>query len=215
MLNKCLIIIPAFNEEKNLPKLLVQIDRKKYYVLVVDDGSSDKTLDVIKNKCDKIIRLKKNLGVDMALNKGFKYAIKKQFQYIITMDADGQHKTQYLNKIYDMLVKKNDLVITQRKSFPRFSEKIFSIYTKKKFKVFDLLSGMKGYSINLVNQYKCYDTINSIGSELSAYAISNKYKFKLLNIKVNNRKGESRLGGMIRGNYKILKALIKLIILLK
>ena len=123
----------------------------------------------------------------MAINRGFSFALKK-FKYIITIDADGQHDPRYLHKIQKYLKKKYDLVITQRKKFPRISEKIFSIYTNKYFNSPDLLSGMKGYSYNLAKKYGCYDTINSIGTELAAYAIVNKFNHVTVKINVMREK---------------------------
>lgn len=201
-----IIIIPAYNEEKTLPKILKEID-SKLFKLVIDDGSTDKTFLVSKNYCDKIIRLKKNRGVDRAINKGFDYALKNKFKYIITIDADGQHNPNYIKRIRYLLQKKYDLILTERKNFPRISEKIFSIYTNNNYKVRDLLSGMKGFSYNLAKKYGTYDTINSIGTELAVYGLSNKYKHISIKINVKERKDESRLGGILKGNFRIFKAL--------
>lgn len=204
-----IVIIPAFNEAKTLPKILKKIS-SKFFKLVVDDCSTDNTFLASKNYCNKIIKLKKNSGVDMAINRGFSFALKKKFKYIITIDADGQHDPRYLHKIQKYLKKKYDLVITQRKRFPRFSEKIFSIYTNNYFNSPDLLSGMKGYSYNLAKKYGCYDTINSIGTELAAYAIVNKFNHVTIKINVKERKDTSRLGGILKGNFRILRALMNL-----
>jgi glycosyltransferase involved in cell wall biosynthesis len=212
--NECLVIIPSYNEKKNLPQLLRKINQKKYFILIVDDCSTDWSHLLVEKLCNKIIRNKKNLGVDASINQGFKFAIKNNFKYIITLDADGQHKPEYLDKIFKYL-KSYDLVVTQRDKFPRLSEKVFSIYSKFFFNIDDLLSGMKGYSKRLFNEYKCYDTINSIGSELAIYALKNNYKFKILSIKVNSRDGASKLGGILKGNFKIFRALIKVLYLFK
>ena len=201
-----IIIIPAYNEEKTLPLLLKKIE-SKVFKLVVDDCSSDRTFLKTKNLCDKIIKLKNNSGVDNAINKGFEFALKNKFKYIITIDADGQHDPKYIKNIENLLRKNYDLVITQRNNFPRISEKIFSFYSTNKFNVPDLLSGMKGYSYKLAKKYGVYDTVNSIGTELSAFGIVNNYKYKLMKIIVKDRKDTSRLGGILKGNFRIFKAL--------
>jgi glycosyltransferase involved in cell wall biosynthesis len=201
-----IVIIPAYNEEKTLPILLKKID-SEVYKLVVDDCSSDGTFQKTKNLCDKIIRLKNNSGVDNAINKGFEFALKNKFKYIITIDADGQHDPKYIKIIKNLLRNNYDLVITQRNNFPRISEKIFSLYSAHRFNVPDLLSGMKGYGYQLAKKYGAYDTINSIGTELSAFGIVNNYKYKLLKIIVKDRKDTSRLGGILKGNFRIFKAL--------
>jgi glycosyltransferase involved in cell wall biosynthesis len=201
-----IIIIPAYNEVNTLPKILKKIS-SNFFKLVIDDCSSDNTYLKAKNLCDKIIRLKKNSGVDKAINAGFNFAIKNKFKYIITIDADGQHDPRYINQIETLLKKSYDLVITQRESFPRFSEKIFSIYTNYFYRTPDLLSGMKGFSYKLAKKYGCYDTINSIGTELAVYGIINRFRHTTIKIRIKNREDNSRLGGFLKGNLRILKAL--------
>ena len=72
----------------------------------------------------------------------------------------------------------------------------------------DLLSGLKGYNLNTFKKYGCYDSFKSIGTELSFFSIF-KYKasFKVIKIKVRKRVDNPRLGGILKANFKILKAL--------
>ena len=206
-----LIVIPAFNEAKTIGKLIYKINRKND-VLVIDDGSSDGTDRIAKQYGAKVIKSKKNFGVDYSINLGFKYAIKKKYKYVITIDADGQHSVKDLNKIIKMLInrKKTDLIISVRSNLPRFSEKIFSLYTSIRFNISDLLSGLKAYNLDIFKNYGTYDTFKSIGTELSAFAIENDYKFKTIKINILKRKDSPRLGGILLGNFRILKALINL-----
>ncbi len=90
---KILIIIPAFNEEKNLGKLLKKISSiiPLKNVLVVDDGSSDKTSMIAKKAGSGVLRIQNNQGKGLALRSGFDFAVESGFDAVITMDADGQH----------------------------------------------------------------------------------------------------------------------------
>jgi len=210
MNNDFLIIIPAFNEEKSIGNVLKSID-KTFKVLVVDDGSVDRTTLISKKFGAQIIKLKKNSGVDNALNKGFSFAKKNKYKFVITIDADGQHNPVYLKKISRLLKYNNyKLVIGERSEFPRFSEYLFSIFTKKIINVKDLLTGLKGYNIELFNVNGCYDSFRSIGTELSFFSILKGYTFKILKIKILKRKGKPRLGGWLNSNLKILRALFLL-----
>jgi len=207
-----LIIIPAFNEEKSIGNVLKNIV-KTYKVLVIDDGSNDRTSLISKKFGAQIIKLKKNLGVDNALEKGFNFAKKNQYKFVITIDADGQHNPVYLKKISRLL--KYDgckLVLGERSQFPRFSEYLFSIFTKRIISAKDLLTGLKGYNIELFNVNGCYDSFRSIGTELSFFSILKGYNFEILKIKVLKRKGKPRLGGWFNSNLKILRALFLLIL---
>jgi len=69
---------------------------------------------------------------------------------------------------------------------------------------------MKGYSMKLYKNKGCFDSYNSIGTELAAYGIINGYKFVEINIPIIEREGAPRFGSIIRSNIVILKALMNL-----
>ena len=69
---------------------------------------------------------------------------------------------------------------------------------------------MKGYSMKLYKNKGCFDSYNSIGTELAAYGIVNGYKYVEINIPIIVRKDSPRFGSRIRSNIMILKALINL-----
>ena len=206
-----LIIVPAYNEANTIGNLLKQIDNK-YDVLVVDDGSTDSTSDLSEKLGAKVIKSKKNNGVDYSINIGFEYAVKNDYKYVVTIDADGQHSVGDLEKIINVLKNQDcDLVISQRNNLPRISEKIFSMYTQFKYGIKDLLSGLKGYNIEVFKQYGTYRSFNSIGTELSVFTLKKGFRIKKIDINVNDRKDKPRLGGIFLGNFRIIVALIKLI----
>lgn len=113
-----LLIIPAFNEGKNIKKVLAEI-RSCYDhhldILVIDDGSTDNTLSAASEAGTDIIALPYNLGYGGALQTGFKYAVKKDYQYAIQFDGDGQHDPEDIKTIIDLLLNKHaDIVIGSR-----------------------------------------------------------------------------------------------------
>ncbi len=109
-------VIPAYNEEKTVG--IVVRKAKKYVdrVIVVDDGSKDRTSSVARKNGAHVITLKKNHGVGYATRVGMKAAIKEGTKIIITMDADGQHNPsdipKFLRKIndgYEFVIGRRDL----------------------------------------------------------------------------------------------------------
>jgi len=84
-------LIPAYLEEKRIAGVVREVLNYIRPVIVIDDGSPDKTAAEAAAAGAIVIRHEKNLGKGAALNTGFAYAIKQQFDYVITMDADGQH----------------------------------------------------------------------------------------------------------------------------
>lgn len=100
-----LVIIPAYNEEKNIVAVLEDIRRFNYDIdiLVINDASKDNTEQVVREQGEKIISHFYNLGYGGALQTGFKYAVDKGYQYVIQFDGDGQHDPADLQIIIDQL----------------------------------------------------------------------------------------------------------------
>ncbi|MBM4289510.1 MAG: glycosyltransferase family 2 protein [Deltaproteobacteria bacterium] len=91
-----LIIIPAYNEAKNLavllPKLKARHPERK--ILVIDDGSSDTTREIAKNHEVTVLSHPFNLGYGVAVQTGYKYALERHYDFLVQMDADGQHELE-------------------------------------------------------------------------------------------------------------------------
>lgn len=102
-----LIIIPAYNEEKNIEKILKQLEKPEIKeiadVLIMNDASSDATNRIVKGRHHQIVTHVFNLGYGSALQLGYKYAIRRGYQYVIQMDADGQHDVCNIPVIYERL----------------------------------------------------------------------------------------------------------------
>ena len=88
-----LIIIPVYNEEKNILRVIQDIKKKTHRmdILVVNDGSTDKTQWVLERPGAKVINLPCHMGYGVALQTGYKYALEKDYDYVVQMDGDGQH----------------------------------------------------------------------------------------------------------------------------
>lgn len=206
------IIIPSFNEEKNITKTLHNL-KKFPNIIVIDDGSTDKTNKKISKYSNvNIIKHKKNLGYEKSLESGFLKALELNMEAVITFDADGQHDYSKIDKIISLL-EDFDLIIGTRKKNQRLSEYLFNLYINFRFGIKDLLCGLKGYKISLFIDYKNFDNFNLIGTELSLYALKNKYKFKTIEIPISKREDKPRFGSQLLSNYKIIKALILFIFL--
>lgn len=88
--HKVAIVIPAFNEEHTIAKVVRSLTGFGT-VVVVDDGSEDKTAKIAKENGAVVIYHEKNTGYDSALNTGFNKAFGIKSDAVITIDADGQH----------------------------------------------------------------------------------------------------------------------------
>jgi len=154
--NKSVVIcIPAYNEEKNIAKLI--IDAKKYsdQIIVIDDGSTDYTPQIAQELGIKLIQHEKNLGKGAALKTGFKYALTHSPEVVVTIDADGQHNPHDIPKLIEPILTGDcDVVIgsrsekTKMPTHRKIGYNFISFLNKKatKSKIKDSQSGFRAYS---------------------------------------------------------------------
>ena len=174
-LNKIVILIPAYNECKNLEILFKKLPKKintlNLSFIVIDDGSSDNTLELLKKNNINYISSQINNGQGNALNIGYDFVKKRleKIDIIITMDADNQHDVKDLKKFIKPLIsKKTDIVIGSRvlgsnkskniirKMGIKFFNFIFEIFYKKKLT--DISSGYKAIKFNKLKLLKLKET---------------------------------------------------------
>ena len=107
-----LVIIPAYNEEKNITALLDKLSEPGIAdiadILVMNDASSDATNWIVKNRKYRLVTHVFNMGYGSALQLGYKYAIRRGYKYVIQMDADGQHDVCNIPVIYEKLQEKDE-----------------------------------------------------------------------------------------------------------
>ncbi len=125
-----IILIPAFNEENNIGFVLDAIHREVpgIPVVVIDDGSGDKTATTAKAHGASVITMPYNSGYGVALQTGFIYALQHDYRLVIQMDGDRQHDPKYIKTLIQTIRKEEaDVVIGSRflgvgnyqSSFPR------------------------------------------------------------------------------------------------
>jgi len=91
---KTAVIIPTYNESASIRILIEGVRIHKLDIIVIDDGSTDKTFQTAQECSVDIVRNECNLGKGASLIKGFTYALEKGYDAILTMDGDGQHKPE-------------------------------------------------------------------------------------------------------------------------
>jgi glycosyltransferase involved in cell wall biosynthesis len=111
-----LVIIPAFNEEAALPGVLTELRGRfpQFDIVVIDDGSKDRTGEVARAGGAAVVTLPFNLGVGGALRTGFRYAVRNGYRRAVQLDADGQHDAGEVEALLAALDDRADLVIGSR-----------------------------------------------------------------------------------------------------
>ena len=202
------IVIPVFNEEKNLKILYDEINdslQKKYKnfeIIFINDGSTDDSLKRLKelhldDKRVKIINFRKNFGQSAALSAGFDYC---KGDIIVTLDADLQNDPADIPQIIDKIREGYDLVNGWRKKRKDrfFSKRLPSFFGNKlisfitRVKLHDYGCSLRGFKRDVVKNLKLY-------GEMHRYipAIASKMGIKSVEIPVNHRTrkfGSSKYG---------------------
>lgn len=202
------IIIPALNEEKNLKRVLVKLNRIGK-TIVINDNSFDQTKKISKEFSYKVITNKHRLGYDKSIRKGMEYIIKNEkiFKYILTADADGQH---YNIPIKNALKKLNiyDLIIFERDKLNRISERIIDFISSILFSIKDPISGAKLYKVDVIK--KKLFMLDKEKDYVGMFFFKLLDKNKICNIKINvNKKNKnSSFGEGFKTNLKIFFAFL-------
>ncbi|MAO34191.1 MAG: hypothetical protein CMD03_05490 [Flavobacteriales bacterium] len=200
------IVIPAFNEEDTIYNE-VQSVKEDGVVIVVNDASVDDTEKKARKAGAIVINHKSNKGYDGALNSGFLKANELGCEIIITFDADGQHDSSMIKKFIILINSGYDVVIGIRGRFQRLSEHIFSWVSILKWGIRDPLCGMKAYSAKVYKELGHFSSYDSIGTELCIFSHNLGFKIIQIPVEVHDRSDDSRMGGRVSANIKILSAL--------
>lgn len=167
------VVIPLYNEEESLPELCEWIKRVmlensySYEIILVDDGSSDSSWQVVKSLIEKNatlkgIKFRRNYGKSAALNQGFQ---KAAGEVVITMDADLQDSPDEIPELYDMITNGGfDLVSGWKKKrydsklTKNIPSKIYNSVTRKisGVKLHDMNCGLKAYRWEVVKAIEVY-----------------------------------------------------------
>lgn len=116
-LPRLLVVVPAWNEESTIGAVIEEIGREvpTADVLVVNDGSTDDTVDAAKAAGAAVLDLALNLGVGGAMRAAFKYAVRERYPLVVQVDADGQHDPSHIRDLWEtMRSERADIVIGAR-----------------------------------------------------------------------------------------------------
>ena len=204
---KLAIIIPAFNEEKTISKI-VRKSKKYGKVLVINDASNDKTMLLAKKNGAQVFNNDKNLGYCSSINLGIKKALNSKFTHLITLDADGEHSADNIKYFVNEFKSGKKLIFGVREKKQRFSELIFCKYFNFFFGVKDILCGMRGIKLSSIDYKKVKIFRYDIGLSVVYYLLFKKISFSQVSITGKKRIDKPRFGNILKSNFKILFSLL-------
>lgn len=115
-MDKVLLVIPAYNEEKNIKKVVDLLEQgfPELDYVVVNDGSRDRTGEICRELGFNLLDLPVNLGLAGCFQAGMRYACQKGYAYALQFDGDGQHRPEYIASMKKEIEKGYDIVIGSR-----------------------------------------------------------------------------------------------------
>ena len=218
------VMIPAYNEEKNIEDVLTRTKavlmalNLPYEIIVVDDGSTDKTSAFARRKEATVIRLRKNRGKGFALRKAFQHAAGN---ILIMMDADGSHKPEEIPDLVKPLLNGADVVTGSR--FNCKMEKglttrlhilgnnlfnlIILVLTRKR--TTDSQTGFRAFKKRVIKEIKLFSGGYEVETELTVKTLKNGFTVCETPIAFEKRKnGVSRLNPLFDG-LRIMATIFK------
>ncbi len=195
------VLIPAFNEEKTIKKVIEEIPKKidlidKIEVMVIDDGSSDETAKVSEKAGAKVISFRQNQGRAKAVSEGFKKFLKSGSDILVLTDADDQYDSGEIPLIVNPIIDKTaDMVLGDRQvkklDHMKFGNKFGNIMVTKtlssliKMDISDAQSGFRAYTREAVAKLHIFSSYTFTQETL----IETKFKgLKMINVPITFRK---------------------------
>lgn len=201
---KTLVVIPAYNEALNIEKAVhdLEVNAPDVDYVVVNDGSKDNTLEVLKKNHFNYIDGFCNLGLFGAVQTGFKLALKEDYDVVIQFDGDGQHSAKYIEPLVKEIENGNSIVIgsrfvdekkpfTARMIGSRFIAGAIKLVTGKT--ITDPTSGFRAYDRACIKDY-ALEMNNPPEPDTLVYMLRKQRKIKEIQVQMSEREfGESYL----------------------
>ncbi|NYF58879.1 glycosyltransferase family 2 protein [Micromonospora purpureochromogenes] len=197
---RVLIIIPALNESGSIADVVGEVrgELPGVDVLVVDDGSTDRTAAVAAAAGARVAKLPYNLGVGGAMRLGYRYARDNDYDVAIQIDADGQHDPRYVPKLVDLL-DDSDLVIGARfagegdysvRGPRRWAMVMLSAVLSKvaKTKLTDTTSGFRAANRRVIEMFAGWYPAEYLGDTVETLVHTARRGYKIRQVPVAMRK---------------------------
>ena len=223
MSDKPLVLIPALNEQATIREVVLEVMDHGFDVVVINDGSGDKTAEFARAAGATVLNLRVNLGVGGALRCGFRYAVNNGYRSVVQCDADGQHPISHIQKLIDVSNQTSShLVIGSRF---RYEEILMTVPRHRRFamwllgviasracqtKITDSTSGFRLISEPLLSQFAKNFPSHFLGDTFEANVVAGRagYKVKEVAAPISDRKAGVSSTGSGRSIIMIARSIL-------
>ena len=223
MSDKPLVLIPALNEQATIREVVLEVMDHGFDVVVINDGSGDKTAEFARAAGATVLNLRVNLGVGGALRCGFRYAVNNGYRSVVQCDADGQHPISHIQKLIDVSNQTSShLEIGSRF---RYEEILMTVPRHRRFamwllgviasracqtKITDSTSGFRLISEPLLSQFAKNFPSHFLGDTFEANVVAGRagYKVKEVAAPISDRKAGVSSTGSGRSIIMIARSIL-------
>ena len=221
---KVWILVPCFNEGKVIENTLKELSNSFSNILVVDDGSTDNTYDILQSMDVSIVRHPINLGQGAAIDSGFKYLLREdKSMCVITFDADGQHSVKDAASFAKEIISCREDAILGSRFINNNSNVPFlkKIALKLAIRISNLIlgleltdthNGMKAFKIECLKQINIQIDGYGFESELISKIKSSGITFKEMPTEILYSDYSMKKGQSLRNGLRIIESLFLLFI---
>ena len=210
--------IPAFNEEKNIGKVIISLKKIENNIIVCDDGSTDLTKEIAEGLGAKVISHKKNMGYGEAIKSIFNEAKKNETDILVTFDADGQHRSEDIKSLTKPIIDQQaEIVIgsrflkneTDMPNYRKIGVKVLTKVTNMSIKenLTDSQSGLRAYHKKVLQNINLTDSGMGISTEILIKGHQNKLKIVEVPIKILYGKDTSTHNPVSHGTSVLLSTI--------
>ena len=222
-MSNLLIVIPAYNEEKNIERVVEEL--KTHYgqfdYIVVNDGSKDRTAAICRERGYHLVDLPVNLGLAGAFQTGLKYAWQHGYEYAIQFDGDGQHRPEFIQPMLDKIREGYDIVIASRfldEKKPHSMRMLGSNLIQTSLKmttgadIYDPTSGMRMFNRKMIKEFALGLNYGPEPDTLS-YLIKNGAKVAEVQVKMEERLAGASYLTPVNASKYMLRMLISILLI--
>ncbi|HEP1349893.1 TPA: glycosyltransferase family 2 protein [Streptococcus pyogenes] len=223
---KKLIIIPAYNESRNIVNTIrtIESDAPDFDYIIIDDCSTDNTLAICQKQGFNVISLPINLGIGGAVQTGYRYAQRCGYDVAVQVDGDGQHNPCYLEKMVEVLVQSSvNMVIGSRfitkegfqSSFARrigikYFTWLIALLTGKK--ITDATSGLRLIDRSLIERFANHYPDDYPEPETVVDVLVSHFKVKETPVVMNERQGGVSSISLTKSVYYMIKVTLAILV---
>ena len=218
-LDQVFIVVPAYNEGLVLEATIKELKTRFKNILVINDGSTDNTEEILKSSGVKYISHPINLGQGSAISTAFKYLKNKNIKGVISFDADGQHSLEDSVVFAEEILSCDEEIIFgsrflgYRENVPIGKRLVLSLVTKIHnlmggLKLTDTHNGLKAYKRECLTKIDIGISRFAFESEIIFQVASKKLSYKELPTNIKYTEYSKRKGQKLRSGLLIAEALL-------